>query len=465
MEMRGTRWLLLVAILVILGGTGIIYFIQQKANSAVRVAKPPALPPNTSGAAVDWEWSRTDNGRRVVEIKAHSLHQVQDTGRMELEGVRLFLYQRDGLHYDLVKAPKADFNQTEGKLYSNPEVEITLDVPIEGQPPRQLTSVKTSGITFESKTGKASTDRPTSFTFAGGKGTSTGATYDPTTHELHLITNVVLDMHGEDPKSKVMHIEAGELTYKEGGSEIWLTPVSKLVRAETTIDAGPAVIALKDKVIDHIDAQKAHGIDNYPKRKLDYTADFLHVSYDEDGKVKKITGAGNARLVNLAEASTTTMTADTVDLDFVENEDGEAILTHTTGQGNAMIESKPVEDPASKTKPAETRVLKSAYIDLFMRTGGKEIERVQTQAPSGLEFLPNLPEQHHRVLTGDAMTIIYGPNNTIKSFVTTNVTTDTFPDEVEKARALKAKKPVPENSKTASVNMTAEFDEKGQMKT
>jgi lipopolysaccharide export system protein LptA len=464
MEMRGTRWLLLAAILVILSGTGTTYYIQKKLNFASRVAQPASLPPNTSGTAADWEWSRTDNGRLVVKIRAHALHQVQDTGRTELEGLQLFLYQRDGKHYDLVKSPKADFNQTEGKLYSNPEVEITLDVPLEGDPPHQLTSVRTSGITFESKTGKASTDRPASFTFASGKGTCTGATYDPTTHELHLLNNVKLDMHGEDPKSQVMHVETSELTYKEGGSEIWLTPVSKMVRSETTIDAGPAVIALKDRIIDHIDAQKANGVDNYPKRKLNYTADFLHVAYDGAGKIQKITGAGNAKLVNSAEASNTTMTADTVDLDFVIDENGDSILTHTTGNGNAVIESKPVPDPSNKTKPAETRLLKSAYIDLFMRDGGKEIERVQTQAPGALEFLPNLPEQHRRIMTGDRMTIVYGAKNTIQSFVSNNVTTDTFPNDPEKARALKAKKQ-PENSKTASVNMTAEFDEKGQMKT
>ena len=463
MEMRGTRWLLLVAILVILSGTGITYYVQRRLNFANRVAQPPSLPPNTSGTAEDWEWSRTDNGRLVVKIKAHALHQVQDTGRTELEGLQLFLYQRDGKHYDLVKSPKADFNQNEGKLYSNPEVEITLDVPLEGKPTHQLTSVHTSGITFESKTGKASTDRATSFTFASGKGTCVGATYDPTTHELHLMNKVALDMHGDDPGSKVMHIESNELTYKEGGSEIWLTPISRMVRAETTIDAGPALIVLKDRKVDHIDAQKANGVDNYPKRKLNYYADYLHVSYDGEGKIKKITGAGNAKLINSAEASNTTMTAETVDLDFVENEDGEAILTHTIGRGNAVIESKPVPDPTNKVKPAETRLLKSAVVDLFMREGGKEIERVQTQAPGTLEFLPNLPDQHRRLMTGDRMTIVYGAKNTIKSFVSNNVTTDTYPTEIEVARALKAKKQT-QNSKTASVNMTAEFDDKGQMK-
>lgn len=463
--MRGTRWLLLAAILMILGGTATTYYISKKASLAGRVAKPAALPANSSATALQYEFSRADHGRQVVRVTADSSRQLQDSGAVELTNLQLNLYLPDGQHYDRIKSPKADFSQTDLKLVSNNEVEITLSVPIEGQPATQLTSIKTSGITFESKTGRASTDRATTFTFANGTGSSTGATYDPSTHELHLLKNVKVDMHGEGAKSKVMHIETNDLTYKELTSEIWLLPTARLVREETTINAGPTIVIMKDKVIDHIDARFAHGVDNYPKRKLNYAADLLHVAYDEEGKVKRISGAGNASLVNAAEASNTTMTADNVDMDFITNEDGESILTHTLGHGKAAIESKPIPDPTGKTKPAETRLLKSDVIDLFMREGGKEIERVQTQAPGSMEFLPNIPAQHHRIMTGERMTIVYGAKNEIQSFVSNNVTTETFPDAAEVARNLKAKKPPLPNSKTASVNMTAEFDEKGQMKT
>ncbi len=138
----------------ILGGTATTYYISKKASLAGRVAKPAALPANSSATALQYEFSRADHGRQVVRVTADSSRQLQDSGAVELTNLQLNLYLPDGQHYDRIKSPKADFSQTDLKLVSNNEVEITLSVPIEGQPATQLTSIKTSGITFESKTGK-----------------------------------------------------------------------------------------------------------------------------------------------------------------------------------------------------------------------------------------------------------------------------------------------------------------------
>jgi lipopolysaccharide export system protein LptA len=462
--MRGTRWLLLAAILLILGGTAGTYYYQLRMARGTQIATPAAIPPNTSSTAQDWEWSRSDNGRTVVRIRAHALRQVADTGRIELEGVRLELFQRDKPLYNLVMSPKADFNQSEGKLFSNGEVEITLDVPVGQEPTPKLTWIKSSGVTFESKSGKASTDRPAAFRFANGSGTSTGADYDPTSKELHLWKDVKLDLAGSGTR-KPMHVETVNLVYKEVGSVVWLTPTARMVRGESVVDsAGAAVINLKDGEVTSIDAQKAHGVNTYPKRKVDYYADSVHVDYNDRGTVSKMTGMGNARLNSVSAVADTALTADNLVMDFAD-QDGESVLTHTAGNGHAVVESKPIPDPAKKTKTAETRILRSNFVDVYMRAGGQEIEKVQTQAPGVLEFLPNVPEEHRRLINGDRMTILYAPKNIIQNFVTNQATTETFPSAAELAKAVKDKKPVPSVSKTASVNMNADFDAKGQLKT
>ena len=379
--MRGTRWLLLAAILLILGGTAATFYYQSLLNRKTQVAAPGKIAENTTSTANDWEWSRSDQGRLVVRIRAHTTRQVEDTGRIEMEGVRLELYQRDKDLYDLVLSPKADFNQSEGKLFSNGEVEITLNVPIGKEPTPNLTWIKTSGVTFESKTGKASTDRPAVFRFEKGNGTCTGADYDPTTKELHMWNNVSINMRAG---AKPMHVETPNLVYKEVAAVVWLLPTAKMVHGETVVDtAGAAIINLKDGEVTSIDAQKAHGVNTYPKRKVDYYADGVHVDYDDQGTIKKIIGMGNGRLNSLSSTSETGLTADALFMDFV-NDDGEAVLTHTIGNGHAVVESKPIPDP--KKKEPETRILRSNYVDLFMRPGGEEIEKVQTQAPGVLEF-------------------------------------------------------------------------------
>ena len=473
--MRGTRWLLLAAILAILGGTAFTYYAQRRAVLAHAAPKPREIAKGLSASADDWEYSRTDAGKPVVRIRAKGFSQVANTDHMKLEGVRMELFQKDGTHFDLVKSPKADFDKNQ--MVSEGEVDITLGVPVGSEPTPDLTSIKTSGITFESKTGKATTTSATKFRFQAGSGTSVGASYDPTTRELHLLQKVVLDLHGKKPGSKTMRVETDELIYKENGSVIWLTPHARLITEHSVIDAGPTLITLKDQEIDSIAAHDAHGIDTYPKRKLEYQAAMLVAHYNDDHRIDKISGDGNPKLISQSEGAETTMTADQVNLDFTDqvlpdkaDKSPDSTLSHAAGNGHAVLNSRQLPDPARRQKTPESRILRSNYIEMSMRPGGKELDKVLTQAPGSLEFLPNEPDQHRRVLNGDKMTIVYGKQNAIQSFSTSRVTTETYASQLERERAAKLAKPgqppppPPAVSKTSSAFMTADFDDKSQMK-
>jgi lipopolysaccharide export system protein LptA len=473
--MRGTRWLLLAAILAILGGTGFTYYAQRRAVLAHAAPKPREIGQGLSSSAEDWCYERADAGKPVVKICAKSFSQVANTDHMKLETVRMDLTQKDATHFDLVKSPKADFDKQ--TMVSDGEVEIILSVPIGGEPTPDLTSIKTSGITFDSKTGKATTTSATKFRFQSGNGTSVGASYDPTTRELHLLQKVVLNLHGKKPGSKTMRVETDELIYKENGAVIWLTPHARLITEHSVIDAGPTLITLKDQEIDSIAAHDAHGIDTYPKRKLDYQAAMLVAHYNDDHRIDKMSGDGNPKLVSESEGAETIMTADQVNLDFTDqvpadkpDKTPESTLTHAAGNGHAVLNSRQLPDPAKRQKTPESRILRSNYIEMSMRPGGKELDKVLTQAPGSLEFLPNEPDQHRRLLNGDKMTIVYGKQNAIQNFSTSHVTTETYASQLDRERAAKAVKPgqppppPPAVSKTSSMFMTADFDDKSQMK-
>jgi lipopolysaccharide export system protein LptA len=93
-----------------------------------------------------------------------------------------------------------------------------------------------------------------------------------------------------------------------------------------------------------------------------------------------------------------------------------------------------------------------------MRSGGREIEMVQTLAPGRLDFIPNQPIQRQRRLDAAQMTMTYGPENRLQSFRATGVQTETQPNSEERAKKQAV-------SRTHSKNMSAEFDPKtGQMK-
>src|ERR1700722_14033532 len=54
--MRGTRWLILTAIIALLGGVALTYRLQSRENREQAPPKPQAMAPELSSAAQDWSW-------------------------------------------------------------------------------------------------------------------------------------------------------------------------------------------------------------------------------------------------------------------------------------------------------------------------------------------------------------------------------------------------------------------------
>ncbi len=185
--MRGTRWLVLVAIAAILGGVGLTYRAQKKVLREQAPPQPAALPTELNSSAKHWHFTDTDlkTNRVIAEIDAEDFRQVKDSDRVDLKNVTIQIPNKDDATNDVVKSAAAEFFSSDHHLYSEGEVEITLRVPKEGPPTRTPVSIKSSGVNFDSDTYRATTDRPSTFIFQNGNGHSTGATYDPTTHELH----------------------------------------------------------------------------------------------------------------------------------------------------------------------------------------------------------------------------------------------------------------------------------------
>jgi lipopolysaccharide export system protein LptA len=452
--MRGTRWLILVAIILLLGGVAATYRLQKRELHDEAPAKPAAMAPELSSAAQDWSWIETSEPpgptRTICRITAKDARQVKDSNHVELEQVELRMPSMHTETYNLVHSAHAEYHQSQKRLYSDGAVDITLAVPNEGQPKHTLVSIHSSGVTFDSGTGKATTDRPATFKFENGDGKAVGASYDPSTRELFLNSQAELHWNPPGPHAKPMKIEAGQVIYRENLSGIWLIPWARLTRDNTIVEGGETVIALQDRAIHHVETHNAHGTDAYPNRKLQYGADRLTVDYGDSGHVEKIAGEGNARLVSDSEGSQIIATGDQVDLQFADY-NGESTLTLALVSGHGFLESKPLATAGHD--PAETRILRSDVIQMKMRPGGREIAALETHAPSELEFLPNLAGQHHRKFSGERMWINYGEQNRIQSFSAVNCRTVTDPTPEELAK----KHPV---TTTVSKNVSAAFDPK-----
>ncbi len=466
--MRGARWFLLVAIAAIVYGIGFTYRIQKKTLQDTAVAAPAALPADLNSTSSNYHHQVTDHGREIADIEAEEMRQVKDSSYVDLKNVSMRLSCKDGVSYNLVKSAAATFYTNDERLYSEGAVEMTLKVPTEGKPRHKLVSIQSSGVTFDTTTGKAQTDRPSSFVFENGDGKATGAFYDPNTHQLLMKSDVEVDWKPVGPHAKLMKIDAGSLEYSESENLIRLTPWGRMTRENTVVEGDNPVIHLQDdghgnKILRNIDTTKARGTDNYPNRKLQYSADQLWMSFDDDGQIERMTAQGHAHLVDTSATTETSIDAYHVDMVF-DPGDSQSTLVSADASGNAVVTSRPLAAPDHQ--PGETHVLRSEHLELKMRPGGREIASVTTDAPGSLEFLPNLPIQHHRVLDGQSIAITYGPQNRIESFHALNVRTQTDPNAEEKkhdrARSFTASKEMlarfnPKTSQLASMEQSGDF--------
>jgi len=450
--MRGQRWLLLLAIALILGGIGFTYRTLKISAAAHAPARPKDLPPDLHATAELWHYVETDakTGHIRAEITAQDFREIKDSSRVDLKGMKLRLPGKKGDTYDLVSGDSAQFYKDEHRLFSQGAVEITLNLPVAGASERAPVVIHSTGVTFNTETYRAETDAPSTFTFQNGYGSATGAYYDPGTHEMRMKQDVVIHYQPQGPDAKPMTIEAAGLVFHESNQTIELTPWGRLTREGTVVEGDSPLIQLQNHEIRTVHAAHAHGTEDNGGRKIAYSADDLFMDCNEHGQVEHIAAVNNARLVSDAPTSQTTVTGDRVDLNF-EVRDNRSLLTRVAADGHGVVISKPL--PAPGHPPDDTDILSSDKLEMTMHPGGKEIDRVITYGPSNLEFVANSVAAHHRVLRGNNFLIAYGAGNRIDTFHATDIRTITDPNAEERKRNRV-------QSVTSSREVTARFDPK-----
>src|SRR5271154_2890568 len=205
--MRAGRWLILVAIVAIIGFVGDTYFRHRANLFREALAAPQPLPMSLDASMDKWCDTQHDGARETFKICATNAREVKDPPHMELDGVSLKLFHKEDKEYDLIETDKAEFDNTTKDMYSDSQVDITMGVAVDGPQHGRLLKIHTSGVHFDKDSGRASTDRAAHFEFDQGTGSAVGAEYDPNTRELHLRSQAVLDWLGKTADAKPMHIE------------------------------------------------------------------------------------------------------------------------------------------------------------------------------------------------------------------------------------------------------------------
>jgi hypothetical protein len=114
--MRGTRWLILVAIVLLLGGVAATYRLQKRELHDEAPAKPAAMAAELSPrprTGVHIETSEPPESRTICRITAKDARQAKDSNHVELEQVELRMPSMHADTYNLVHSAHAEYNQAE----------------------------------------------------------------------------------------------------------------------------------------------------------------------------------------------------------------------------------------------------------------------------------------------------------------------------------------------------------------
>ena len=445
--MRRLSFFLALAAILITAAVG--YTLKLRIDKARRahVLPSPSIKPSLDALSpTGWHWRKSDpeTGKPIVLAQAESAEATHDPASFEIHGLSMRLYDKAATGYTYIKSDKALFDERSGILKSEGPVTIVMNVPAgedaaNGAVVAKRVHVVTSGVTYETKSGKANTDQPASFVFSEGDGKCVGVEYDPSTKVLHLKSQVALDWIGHGPAENKMHIEAGDLVYKENEQKIYLSPWSKMQRQSTVIQAQNSVVTLEDDLapgqpnagsaasgtkkthLHEIDSDHAVGTDDRDGRHTDYSADKMTAFFDEQGNLVNIIAENNARVVATTEDARTSLTGNRADLRFAvttKQTNGQTVqdsdLHLVMADGNAVAESVPLPRPGVQLP--ETRILRSGHVDLEMKPGGKDVQEIRTPGKAQLEFKPNRPDQSHRLIDASHLRVLYGEGSYVDTF-------------------------------------------------
>jgi len=145
-------------------------------------------------------------------VRASRATEFVEGGRSLLEDVWITAYGGAGERFDNMHTRACDYLTASESISCAGAVQIDLDRAGDKHLPSaqtqqaadsKLVRVATSHVSFDHKTGLATTDQPASFRFSQGEGQGVGFRYEAQQGEIQLLSAVELALHGADPADHV----------------------------------------------------------------------------------------------------------------------------------------------------------------------------------------------------------------------------------------------------------------------
>src|SRR5438105_8108049 len=200
-------WLLSAAALLLVIVVGFYTYARWRLHSSGHITAQK-LSTEVSRSTEGFTLSKSEAGHTLFTIHAARAVEYKDGGRAQLHDVGIVVYGKAGDRFDQISGSDFEYDPQAGEVVAAGDVAIDLEANAQVSPrpdqapPREqknLIHIRTSGLTFNQKSGIASTSNNVEFRLPQASGSARGATWDSNGGILTLPAAVSIRSTGPHP--------------------------------------------------------------------------------------------------------------------------------------------------------------------------------------------------------------------------------------------------------------------------
>ena len=330
---------------------------------------PNNIPEVAKQVATGFKYSKSDGSRTLFTVQAASFQQFKEGQRYELHDASIVLYGREGDRSDQISGSDFEYDKATGEITAKGDVHIDLETnsPVPGMPdaavPEKSTvHLKTSGLTFNEKSGLAQTKELIEFRIPEAGGSAIGATYDSRANVLTLNSAVRLVTTGRQKAT----VTAKTATVLRTPQRI-IMQGANIEQPPRSLSTDQLTIMLRaDNTVERIEgAGKVHALREGPKG-FDVHAGAGELVLDSSSQLRSGDLSGGITLVSRSQDQP------------AEGKAGRLLMSFGS---KGRLEKARAEDAVEVKQgdAAKSQEIHAAAVDLYLRDG-RFVEKATTSA-------------------------------------------------------------------------------------
>ena len=201
-------WFATAGLLLVVVVAGFFLYGRYRVHRALEQVRklPEKYGVNIQQTTQDFNFCKSEGSQTLFCVRASKTIQFKTGNRAELQDVNITVYGRRADRFDQIYGKTFEYDPQTGVVTAAGEVQIDLEGNANSTPhadqaaPAEMKNpihLKTSGLTFNSKTGMAHTAERVEFRTPQAAGSAMGADYDSKQNQLTLLSAVAIHTSGK----------------------------------------------------------------------------------------------------------------------------------------------------------------------------------------------------------------------------------------------------------------------------